>query len=49
MSTSIASVIPQVEVANIWRHSIDLAKYTPPISQEDSLNYAVAGGLALDS
>ena len=49
LSTSIASVIPQVEVANIWRHSIDLAKYTPPISQEDSLNYAVAGGLALDS
>ncbi len=49
LSTSIISIIPRVEVANVWMHSIDLATYTPPISQEDSLNYAVAGGLALDS
>ncbi len=37
-----------VHVANIWQNAFDVDKYLPPISQTESLQYAVAAGLALD-
>ncbi len=38
-----------VTVANAWQNTLDLNKYLPPISKDDSLEYIVAAGLALDS
>ena len=49
LTTAVVGTIPVVEVANVWAHTIDLSQYTPPISQEDSLNYAVVAGLGVDS
>ena len=49
LTTAITGIIPHVEVAQVWSHVLDLANYTPPVSQEDSLDYAVASGLGLDS
>ena len=49
LTTGVIGTIPKVEVANVWGHSLDVRTYAPPISQEDSLNYAVAVGLGVDS
>lgn len=32
---------------NVWRNAFDINHYIPPISQDDSLRYAVSAGLAL--
>ncbi len=37
-----------VHIANIWQNALNIDRYLPPISREDSLQYAVAAGLALD-
>jgi Tfp pilus assembly PilM family ATPase len=36
-----------VSTANIWANAFNLNEYKPPISRDDSLEYAVAAGLAL--
>jgi Tfp pilus assembly PilM family ATPase len=36
-----------VQVAHVWQNVFDVDKYIPPISQEDSLEYSVAAGLAM--
>ncbi len=40
------SKIP-VEIAKVWQNSFSSDSYIPPISFEDSLDYAIAAGLAL--
>jgi hypothetical protein len=35
-------------VANVWENAFSIDKYIPPISMEDSLDYAVVAGLAMD-
>jgi Tfp pilus assembly PilM family ATPase len=37
-----------VSVANVWNNIFSLDKYVPTISRDDSLEYGVAAGLALD-
>ena len=39
----------EVVVGNVWRNAFSLDKYIPPISMEDSLDYAAASGLAIES
>ena len=39
--------IVEVELADVWRAVLDVAKYVPPIVKTDSLEYASAAGLAL--
>jgi type IV pilus assembly protein PilM len=36
-----------IEVAKVWRNAFSVDNYIPPISYEDSLDYAVAIGLSL--
>jgi hypothetical protein len=36
-----------VEMANVWRNAFSSDSYVPPITFEESLDYAVAAGLAL--
>ena len=38
-----------VGVAEVWRNALNLDRYIPPISRDDSLDYAVAAGLAMGS
>ncbi|MGC9605399.1 MAG: hypothetical protein ABSF56_01405 [Minisyncoccia bacterium] len=38
-----------VRLADVWRNSLDVDRRLPPISRADSLEYAVAAGLALDA
>lgn len=38
-----------VRVADIWSNAFDINRYLPPISHADSLEFAVAAGLALDT
>jgi hypothetical protein len=49
LTTAVIGTIPVVEVANVWAHNIDTRTYTSPISQEESLQYGVSAGLAIDS
>lgn len=37
----------QIEIAQVWRNAFSSDHYIPPIPFEDSLDYAVAAGLAL--
>lgn len=39
--------LPSVNVANVWVNAFDINKHIPAISHEESLEYAVAAGLAL--
>jgi Tfp pilus assembly PilM family ATPase len=39
--------LPPVVVADVWHNSFDVNTYLPPISKDQSLEYAVAAGLAL--
>jgi len=41
--------LPSVSVGDTWRNVFDVNKYIPPISRDESLEYAVAAGLALPS
>jgi Tfp pilus assembly PilM family ATPase len=45
-NTVVEAIIP-VQVAHVWQNVFEVDKYLPPISQEESLEYAVAAGLAL--
>ncbi|MEK7213748.1 MAG: pilus assembly protein PilM [Patescibacteria group bacterium] len=36
-----------VEIAKIWQNAFSSDQYIPPVSYEDSLDYAIAAGLAL--
>jgi hypothetical protein len=45
----IAQTVKTVEVADVWGNALDIKHYVPPITKEDSLDYAVASGLALYS
>jgi Tfp pilus assembly PilM family ATPase len=38
-----------VHLADVWCNSLDVDRHLPPVSQKDSLEYAVAAGLALDT
>ncbi|MDE2188802.1 MAG: hypothetical protein KGJ35_03705, partial [Patescibacteria group bacterium] len=38
-----------LSVANVWINAFDLNRYVPTITKTDSLEYAVAAGLALPS
>ncbi len=40
------AVVP-VQISHVWANAFDINTYVPPISQEDSLEYAVAAGLAM--
>jgi hypothetical protein len=44
---SFKSPLP-VELGNVWQNSVDIEHFIPPISRIDSLEYAVASGLAFD-
>ncbi|MDE2038357.1 MAG: pilus assembly protein PilM [Patescibacteria group bacterium] len=37
-----------VRVAGVWANVFDIDRYIPPITEKESLGYAVAAGLALD-
>lgn len=37
-----------VSVGNVWTNAFSIDSYVPPISKEDSLDYSVAAGLAMD-
>lgn len=39
-------VVP-VQTSHVWANAFDINKYVPPISQEESLEYAAASGLAI--
>ena len=39
--------VPQSSVANVWHNAFDINTYVPPITKVESLEYAVAAGLAL--
>jgi Tfp pilus assembly PilM family ATPase len=45
-NTIVEAVVP-VQVAHVWQNVFEVDKYIPPISQEESLEYSVAAGLAL--
>lgn len=38
-----------VEIGQVWQNAFPLDKHIPPVAYEDSLDYAVAAGLALPS
>ncbi len=38
-----------VETADVWRNATDIEKYLPPVTKDESLEYAVAAGLAFDT
>ena len=38
-----------VELGNIWQNALDIEKHMPPVSKEESLEYATSAGLALIS
>lgn len=38
-----------VEIGQVWQNAFSSEKYIPPVSYEDSLDYAIAAGLALPS
>ena len=40
--------IPQVEVGDVWKYVLNVQHYTPPLSNQDSLSYVVATGLAIE-
>ncbi len=37
-----------VHVADVWHNAFNVDRYLPPISRDESLQYAVAAGLAMD-
>ena len=37
-----------VSVGNVWTNAFSVDSYVPPISKEDSLDYSVSAGLAMD-
>lgn len=39
--------LPLIREVDVWQNAFDINKYVPPISREESLEYAVAAGLAL--
>ncbi len=39
--------LPPVAMGDVWKNAFDVNTYIPPISHDDSLEYAVAAGLAL--
>lgn len=45
---TIAKYSIAVTVGNVWTNIFSVDRYVPPIYKEDSLDYAVAAGLALD-
>ncbi len=47
--TNATAGLPPLATEDIWRNAFDIHKYIPAISREDSLEYAVAAGLALPS
>ncbi|MEA2715597.1 MAG: type pilus assembly protein PilM [Candidatus Parcubacteria bacterium] len=47
--SAVADLGVSVVVSDVWRNVFDLAKYVPPISRDDSLDYAAAAGLAMFS
>ena len=38
-----------VRLGNVWQNAFDLERYIPPVAREESFEYAVAAGLALDA
>ncbi|MES2216695.1 MAG: pilus assembly protein PilM [Patescibacteria group bacterium] len=44
----ITSAVVPVQTAHVWQNVFNIDKYVPPISQEESLDYAVAAGLAMN-
>ncbi|MFA6315335.1 MAG: hypothetical protein WC648_03150 [Candidatus Paceibacterota bacterium] len=47
LKTAMSEFGIEVGIADVWRNTFDLDNYIPPISREDSLDYAVAAGLAI--
>lgn len=48
IASSLASLELETSVANVWNNAFSVDHYIPPISREDSLDFAVAAGLALE-
>lgn len=48
LRSGIASTGIEPRVANVWQNAFDINEEIPIIQKEDSLNYAVSAGLALD-
>lgn len=44
----VAAVGLTVSIGNVWTNAFSVDSYIPPISKEDSLDYSVAAGLAMD-
>lgn len=40
---------PAVRVADVWSNAFDINRHLPPLSRAESLEYAVAAGLAFDT
>ncbi len=38
-----------VSVANTWQNAFDIDSYIPPLSRQESMDYVIVAGLALDS
>jgi len=49
LRTVVADIHLSMTVASVWQNSFSLDEYVPPIAQGDSLDYAVAAGLAMDA
>jgi Tfp pilus assembly PilM family ATPase len=47
IAKTVSEVGLSVSLGNVWTNSFSLEKYVPPISESDSLDYAVASGLAM--
>jgi len=47
MSAALSQIGLNAHAADVWHNVLDLNRYIPPISREDSLEYAVAAGLGM--
>lgn len=49
LSSALSGIGIGAHVADVWHNAFDVNRYIPPISREESLEYAVAAGLAMPS
>lgn len=47
LGTVVNAEMPPRVIADVWRNAFNINHYIPPVSQEDSMEYIVASGLAL--
>jgi Tfp pilus assembly PilM family ATPase len=49
LRSSVAETGLSVSIANVWQNIFDLNRYIPPVPRDESLDFAVAAGLAMEA